>query len=433
MKQEMMLKDFIEQSVCPYQCIKTCESELLHNQSLPLSLAQPWQLEPGKSYYVNAYQTTLFSFYIPKIFDSSKVNYRIASAHTDFPCFRIKPKAEIREQSYLKLNVEAYGGAVLASWIDRPLSIAGKIVLRSDNPFQPDVRIWDYGQPLLTIPGLAIHMNHQINKGVEYNKQTELLPLFGMLSDETNPENFFLSFLAKNLHTTEDQILDFDLYVYNTEEPLFLGASKEFFSSPRLDNQTSVFACLKGILSCREQTPEHVIPFIALYDNEEVGSRSKQGADSMLTTYVLRKIWKGLSLPESGFEEGLFKSFLVSLDVAHAYHPNFPSKSDPCLKPQLSKGVVLKYDSTQRYAYDVTAMGTIKQILSENHIPYQSFVNRSDVPGGSTLGAISSSWLPIPAIDMGVGLLSMHSCRELMGTEDQNALNRFVECYFHAS
>lgn len=434
MNNKMTLKTFIQKAVCPYQCIETCESMLSGAGFLPLSLTTQWKLEQGKSYYVNAYGTSLFSFYIPEISDFSKLNFRIASAHTDFPCFRIKPKAEMREQSYLKLDVEAYGGAVLASWLDRPLSIAGKIVLKSSDPFRPDIRLWDYQKPLLTIPGLAIHMNHQINKGVEYNKQTELLPLFGMLSENTEPEHYFLSFLAKNLNTKIEDILDFDLYVYNAEEPVYLGENREFFSSPRLDNQTSVFACLNGIQFCQDVANEtkvkDFIPVIALYDNEEVGSRSKQGADSMLTNYILKKIWKGLSIPDADFEEGLFRSFLVSLDVAHAYHPNFPSKCDPCLKPQLSKGVILKYDSTQRYAYDVTAMSIIKQILTANQIPYQCFVNRSDVPGGSTLGAISSSWLPVPAVDMGVGLLSMHSCRELMGTADQDALNRFVEGYF---
>lgn len=423
-KAKKLLK-FIKKGSSPFHVVQESIKLLQKRGFQILDVLKPWELEKGKSYYVNLFDSTIFAFTIGEDTQQDQ-SFHLAAAHTDFPCFHIKPSAELTERGYLKLNTEGYGGAILNTWLDRPLSIAGKIALKSQDIYQPAIKLIDIERPVLTIPNLAIHMNREINKGIELNKQTHLLPLFG-INKTQDREAYFLDFLAEELQVDASYILNYDLCIYNTEQGELVGREEEFISSPRLDNLTSVLALLKGITKVKRQDG---INCIALYDNEEIGSRSKQGADSSLTYIVLQKIYNALGFSCAQLQEALLHSILFSVDVAHAYHPNYSNKNDLTNFVELGKGIVIKMDSTQRYASDTEAIAIVQQLCEKRQIPYQKFVNRSDSTGGSTLGSILSSWLPMKTVDLGIPLLAMHSARELMGTKDQSYLEKLINAFF---
>lgn len=351
---------------------------------------------------------------------------RLAAAHTDHPCLYIKSNPEIDSKGYGKLNVEVYGGAILNTWMDRALSVAGKVVIKSDNVFEPEVRIVDMKRPLFTIPNLAIHLNREVNKGVELNRQNDLEPLAFVDGTEVEKE-FFLSLLARELKVSASEILDYELYLYNCDAGDVLGIQEDMISAPRLDNITSVEACLQGLLN---QNREKGINVIALFDNEEIGSRTKQGADSEFLYRLLKKIYRCLGVAEEKAETAIFGGFALSLDVAHGFHPNKPEKSDPTNPNPLGKGVVIKRSSAQNYVTDSEAVATAMMIFENEGIPYQKFASRSDVSQGGTLGSIASKYLPMKMVDMGVPILAMHSARELMAAADQYYLEEFVTAFF---
>lgn len=427
---QLELLNFIKKATSPFHVIQESAAFLEENGFCELSMGKLWSLEKGGRYYTTLYGTTLYAFTIGNAIDlTGEPAFHIAAAHTDYPCLRIKPHPEMSEKNYLKLNIEPYGGLIRNTWLDRPLSIAGKIALKSDSIFNPQMKLVDFHKPLLTVPGLAIHMNREVNKGVEINPQTELLPLLATMEENLNRESFFVDFLAEELNVKASDILDFDLYVYNAEEGCMTGMKEDFISAPRLDNLTSCAACLNGIVNPSKEDRIHVI---ALFDNEEIGSRTKQGADSVNTNVLLEKIYAALGKDSVALYTAVMNSFMLSLDVAHGYHPNYGIKNDPTNVPLLNEGIILKLNSNQRYATDTEAIAAIQQLCEAYKIPYQKFVNRSDVTGGGTLGSLTSSWLPMKTVDMGVGLLSMHSARELMGVKDQDYLNRLVDAFFQA-
>ncbi|MBQ8730097.1 MAG: M18 family aminopeptidase, partial [Lachnospiraceae bacterium] len=321
-------------------------------------------------------------------------------------------------------------------WLDRPLGVAGKVSLKGEDIFKPVTRIIDFARPLVTIPNLAIHLNKDMNKGVELNKQTDMAPIIGILNDTLNKDSFFIDTLTSHLQVAKEDILDFDLYLYPTETGTTLGIDNEFISSPRLDNLTSVYSCLYAItdafcpVDCRREISNR-INLIALSDNEEIGSRSKQGADSMIANIITNKIYKCLGFEDTVMYDSIMDGILVSADVSHAFHPNHENKNDPSMICELTKGIVLKFNSSQKYASDTEALAIAVGLCEAYNIPYQKFANRSDTTGGGTLGSIASKWLPMKTIDLGVPLLAMHSARELMGAEDQKALNRFIHDFFY--
>lgn len=426
-KSAQELINYINVATSPYQVVEEGINKLKDAGFIELNLSKPWKLKPGEGYYVMPYATSLFAFCVGDDFEAGS-GIRIAAAHTDHPGFRIKPRAEIITNSYCKLNTEVYGGPILNTWMDRPLSIAGRVALKSKDPFQPILKTLDIKKPILTIPNMAIHINKDVNKGVELNKQTDTIPLFSMVEDDIKEEKFFLKFLAKELKVEATEILDYDMYIYNQEEGGLLGANEDFISCPRLDNLTSVWALLKAII---EGKRKNGINLIALFDNEEVGSKSKQGADSMLLNILLEKIYDGLNVRrKESLYEAIADSLLISVDVAHGIHPNRPEKYDPTNNTKLNEGVVFKIDSNQKYTFDTQAVAILQQICEAGEIKYQKFVNRSDMPGGGTLGPIISSWLPIKTVDLGVPILAMHSSRELMGTKDQAYLEKLVLEFF---
>lgn len=420
------LFDLLEKSVSPTHAVAACETRLKEAGFEALDYGTDWNLKKGGKYYMNHYTTTLFAFTLPEKWDSSKQPaIRIAAAHTDFPCLRIKPSCDIKTNVYAQVNVEVYGGAILNTWLDRPLGVAGRVAVRGTDVFHPEVKTFQSEKNLLTIPNLAIHMNREVNKGVELNKQTEMLPVAGLLSEEQNTD-YFLDFMAAELKVAKEDILDFELTVYCKEKPEFIGINDEFISAPRLDNQNSCSALVSAII---EETRAEGMNMIALFDHEEIGSRSKQGAASILLHDMIIRILEETDYPASK-DAAIYNSMILSVDVAHGLHPNYGGKMDVTNKPVLGKGFCIKEACSQSYATDCEAISIIQQICDENKIPYQKFVNRSDMPGGGTLGSIASALLPVKTVDVGIPLLAMHSARELMAARDQQALADLAKAFF---
>ena len=420
-------------STCSFTTVKAVKRTLEEEGTCTLSLREPmWNLETGKTYLITQADSSLFAFtigrdFVPEQAAEPEQMLRMAAAHTDHPCLYIKSNPEIDTKGYGKLNVEVYGGAILNTWLDRALSVAGKVVIKSDHVFEPEVRILDMKRPLFTIPNLAIHLNREVNKGIELNRQTDLEPLAFVDGTEVE-KDFFLSLIAKELRVSVSEILDYELYLYNCDAGDVLGIREDMISAPRLDNITSVEACLQGLL--KQQRPKGM-NLIALFDNEEIGSRTKQGADSELLYRILKKIYRSLGVEEETSETAIVNGFALSLDVAHGFHPNKPEKSDPTNANPLGKGVVIKRSSAQNYVTDSEAVATAMMIFENEGIPYQKFASRSDVSQGGTLGSLASKYLPMKMVDMGVPLLAMHSARELMAVADQLALEQFVTAFFN--
>lgn len=423
---EQLLK-FIKNGTSPFHVVETTCDILDNTGFTRLDLSSNWDLVLGKNYYTTIYDTSVFAFTLGHILDDTPV-LRIAAAHTDQPCLRIKPDPQSITKNYIKINTEVYGGAILSTWFDRPLSVAGRITLASDDIFAPTTTLVDFKHAIMTIPSLAIHLSKN-NNLADISKQNHLAPIVGFINDELNKDSYFMTHLAQELGVSIKDILDFDLYIYNYEEGSPIGLDDEFISSPRLDNLTSVTALIEGLTT---GTRADSINMICLYDNEEVGSHTKQGADSSIANIILSKIYSSLGMDSSILFDSITKGFMISADVAHGYHPNYTDKYDSNTYCELNKGVAIKVNSSQRYATDSVAIGSIMQLCDAYNVPFQKFVNHSDIVGGSTLGSLSSSWLPIKTVDLGVPILAMHSAREFMGGEDQKSLNRLMTAFFSA-
>ena len=429
------LAEFIKKAVSPYHTVEESRKILEEKGFARLEAGKEWKLKKGGKYYVIPFKTAIFAFTLPKAKTSRGVH--IAAAHTDFPCLHLKPKAEQESAGYMRLNVEVYGGPILNTWLDRPLSLAGRVLLKSKDIYAPREVLVNFERPVVTIPNLAIHYNREVNKGVELTKQNDMLPVLGVLTDKLNKDGYFVEFLAKEIGAKPADILDFDLIVYNCEAPAFVGMNGEMLSCPRLDNITSCFALVEGIGNKSKKPAskgkttaiEEGVDLIALFDNEEIGSGTKQGADSALLNGILRRIYSAIGQTEIELENDIQKGFLLSVDVAHALHPAKTEKFDRnnCMK--MGEGVTFKLSANQRYSYDAVAVASLQQLCDKNKIKYKKFVNHSDMPGGGTLGPIISSWLPMYTVDIGVPILAMHSARELMGAADQDELEKLIKAF----
>ena len=414
---------FIDGNPTAYHTTAAVRDILLKAGFAELLESRKWALEPGKDYFVCRNGSSIIAFRMGDQLENYSFN--VAAAHTDSPCFRIKENAEIHMgQNYTKLNTEGYGGMICATWMDRPLSVAGRVLVQENGAIVS--RLVALDRDLLMIPSVAIHMNREVNKGVELNRQTDMLPVFALLPEEEKKADYFLTFLAGELSVEKTDILDFELTVYCKENPEFIGLNDDFISSPRLDNLTSCAALISGLMDARRMEG---INLIALFDHEEIGSHTKQGAGSILLHDMLRRILKELGREQTA-EQDLYRSMLLSVDVAHGIHPNQAGQMDLTNKPVLGRGFCIKEASSQSYATDCEAIAIIQQICEKEKIAYQKFVNRSDMPGGSTLGSIASALLPVKTVDIGIPLLAMHSARELMGSADQQALKDLVTAYF---
>lgn len=420
------LIDILGECTCSFTTVKKAVKMLSEAGFTELKLNESWNIVYGGKYYINVYDSGLFAFTVGEDFQLQN-GIRMAAAHTDHPCLYVKPHPEIKKDGYAGVNVEVYGGVILNTWLDRPLSAAGKITYRSNDVFKPNVKIIDLKKSLFTIPNLAIHQNHEINKGIALSKQNDMSPVCAMLKDCLDKDDFFIAFLSEVVNIPKEDILDFEIYIYNNDIPEIIGLNDDFISSPRLDNITSVAACLNGIINGKNDKGINVI---ALFDNEEIGSSTKQGADSSLLSIVLEKIYMYLGYGRGEYLDSVTGGFFISVDVAHGEHPNKLEKSDVTNKNPLNGGVVIKRACQQTYATDATSIAIVEQLCMENDIPYQKFVSNSDITTGSTLGYYVNKFMPMRMADLGVPVLGMHSARETMGSKDQRALEKLLEAFF---
>ena len=408
---------YIKGCTSPYHTVDTSLQLLLDAGFTELSLEEPWNLTSG-NYVVNVFGTTLFAFHIGEDYRHS---LRIASAHTDFPAIRVKPNPITDVKGYTKLNVEMYGGLIQNTWLDRPLGAAGTVVLKGENPYDVDSVLFDTKRPIAIIPNLAIHMNRNVNDGVALNRQKEMLPIIMMKPDgdtTKSEEEVWSQFLADEINCDPSEILSYDITLYPVTEGALVGTDFDFISSPRLDNLTSCFGVLVGIVEAKKNKVDGIRCAI-LFDNEEVGSRTKQGGAGMLLPNLLERVYRSLGLSRDDMDLDVARGFMISSDVAHGLHPNYPEKNDITNFPVLNGGVTLKQACSQSYAGDAKAIAIVKCLCEEAGVAYQIYVNRSDILGGSTVGSISSAMLPMRTMDIGLPLLAMHSAVETMGARDQ--------------
>lgn len=410
---------WLERSVSPYHAVAEAGDFLREKGFQALSPAAEFQIVRGGRYVVEN-GTFLAAFTVGQDADF----FRIAAAHTDWPCLRVKPDPERVCGGCCKLSVEPYGGAILNTWLDRPLSLAGITMVKTDDPMQPEAKLIAWQEPLLTIPNLAIHMNREVNRDVALKPNVDMLPLCASVRDGWEKNDFLLKKLAERLAVEPCDILSFELYVYCAEPARQIGFEKDFLSSPRLDNVTSVHAVLDGLV----RTQARGVNVAVLYDNEEIGSNTRRGADSATLTLLLEKISLALGQSREGFLNACMKGMLLSCDAAHAIHPNHPEFADIACAPVLNGGVALK--RSPRYSSEAETCAVIQGLCRDKGIALQTYMNRADLPGGSTVGSMASALLAMPAADVGVPLLAMHSACELMGTADQEALCRLCRAFF---
>lgn len=420
------LIDYIYASPTAFNAVETSKNLLIKNGFEELQMNKKWQLKVGGKYFITKNSSSLTAFVINS--DSMQDGFRIIGSHSDSPTFRIKPNAEMTvENTYLKLNTEAYGGAILSTWFDRPLSIAGRVVLKSENILCPREEIININRPICIIPNIAIHMNRSVNDGYKFNKQKDTLPLVGLINETLEKDDFLIKEISKELDVKKEDILDFDLYLYEYEKGSIIGPNEEFISSSRLDNLSMAHASLHGLINANGKNG---INIVSIFDNEEVGSSTKQGADSNMLLNLLERICISLGKNREEFFSALYSSFMISADLAHALHPNIYEKHDPTNRPVVGGGPVIKISANQAYTSDAFSAGVYKNICEKCGVKYQQFVNRSDERGGSTIGPISATHLDINSVDIGSPILSMHSVRELGSVEDHyNIYVTFVEFY----
>ena len=428
----MILEDFMNASPVNFFAVETIKKCLTEAGYKEWKAGEPCpEVKSGDKLFSTKNGSAIFAFHMGRK-TLAEGGMRIISAHSDSPCFRVKPNAEIKcEGGLVKLNTELYGGAIMSTWMDRPLSLAGRVVLAGECMTEPEVRLLRINRPILTIPNLAIHFNRQVNDGVALSKQKDMLPVLTTVSGERGEVNgsILKTLVAEELGVKAEDILDFDLYLYDTTPAGRVGLHGELIQSGRLDDLSMVHAGMEALLADVE-TPE-VTKCLAIFDNEETGSQTKQGAGSpFFASLVQRLVARQSETCASHFEDFAMcveRSFMVSADNAHAWHPNYSEKYDPTNHPVMGGGPVIKYNASQKYLSDAVGASVFMQACKKAGAPYQTFVNHSDVAGGSTLGNILSSSFPVKGVDMGNPIWGMHSVRETASMQDhENCIKVFT-------
>jgi aspartyl aminopeptidase len=373
------------------------------------------EVQTGDKFYVTKNDSSVYGFHIGHK-PMADVGFKMICAHCDSPTFRIKPNAEMLcEGGIVKLNTEVYGGPIMSTWFDRPLTIAGRVIVRGADAMNPQTLLLHVKRPLLQISNLAIHFNRQVNDGVKLSKQKDMLPILGIVTSELERGNLLMNVICTELGIKQEDILDFDLYLADATPACTFGVHDEFISSGRLDDLSMCFAGLEAMIATDTTDATKVL---AIFDNEETGSQTKQGAGSPFLSMMLKRIALAQSGSEEAFYQAVERAFMVSADNAHAWHPNYSEKYDPTNHPVLGGGPVIKFNAAQKYASDAVSAAVFAEICKEAEVPCQRFVNHSDVAGGSTLGNILASSIPLRGVDMGNAILAMHSCRETGSTAD---------------
>ncbi|MDO5028515.1 MAG: M18 family aminopeptidase [Bacillota bacterium] len=419
------LIDFIDKSPCSYYSVKNTVDLLEDKGFKEYKLKDSLSLKEGdKGYFVvNGSGILAFNIGSKAIEDHG---FSIVGSHTDSPGFRIKANPIMKKAGLIKLNTEVYGGPIFSTWLDRVLSLAGRVSIKSSKSLEPETKLINIDKDLLIIPNLAIHMNREVNKDFSYNPQNHLLPIMALASNEKVDENYLIKLLASELAINEDQILDYDLYLYDRQKGSLLGANEEFISVGRQDNLSMLYSSLRAFV---EGNPKGVNILLAT-DNEEVGSRSIQGADSPMLGDLLERISLGLGKTREEYLRALAQSFLISSDMAHALHPNFEEVADPTNRPILGAGPVIKYAANKSYTSDAFSAAVFKNLCDLANVKCQDFHNRSDKAGGSTIGPISETHLSIKAVDIGGPMFAMHSIRELGAVSDLLDFYKVVKVFY---
>lgn len=410
------LMNFLDASPVNFLAVKNIAGELEKagfrhvDPRMPLGC-----IKAGDKLYVTKNDSSIYAFHIGTQ-PLAEAGFRMICAHCDSPTFRIKPNAEMLcEGGMVKLNTEVYGGPIMSTWFDRPLTLAGRVIVKGNDMLSPKTLLMHVKRPLLQISNLAIHFNRQVNDGVKLSKQKDVLPLLGMVTDELERGNMLTNVICSELNINKEDILDFDLYLADTTPACTFGVHDELISSGRLDDLSMCFAGLEALLAAPLTDTTKVL---AIFDNEETGSQTKQGAGSPFLASMLKRIALAQGGSEEAYWQAVERAFMISADNAHAWHPNYPEKFDPTNHPVLGGGPVIKFNAAQKYASDAVSAAVFAEICREAGVPCQRFVNHSDVAGGSTLGNILASSIPLRGVDMGNAILAMHSCRETGSVAD---------------
>ena len=405
---------FIDDCPTAFHTVATVTRELEADGYTKLRSDAPWSLTPGGKYYLTCNDSSLIAFRVPTCEPSG---FMITATHSDSPAFKLKPAPQHTAAPYAQLNTERYGGMLLHTWFDRFLSVAGRVLVEEDGRVVS--RLIAPDDFTVLIPSVAVHLDRTANDGKKLNPAVDLLPLYGMADGTT-----FTAQLAKWANAAEENILGHDLYLVCQDSGALWGANKAFVSAPRLDDLACVFGCLQGFLQAEENSAINVL---CVFDNEETGSETKQGAGSTLLRDTLRRIANGL---QCDYDALLARSFMVSADNAHALHPNHPELSDRDNCPVLNGGIVIKYNANQRYTTDAVSAALLRMLCRKADVPVQSFSNRSDMAGGSTLGSIANTHLPVRTVDIGLAQLAMHSAFETMGSADLKSLIKAMTAFY---
>ena len=411
------LLSFLDASPVNFLAVKNIADTLATNGFRRIDPALPLgEVKSGDRFFVTKNDSSIYAFRIGNK-PIADAGFHMICAHCDSPTFRIKPNAEMLvEGGIVKLNTEVYGGPIMSTWFDRPLTLAGRVIVRGEDVMQPETLLLHIKRPLLQISNLAIHFNRQVNDGVALSKQKDVLPLLGQITSQLEAGNLLMNVILEELNSTiadrqfcAKDVLDFDLYLADATPACTFGVHNEFISSGRLDDLSMCYAGLEALIASDTTDTTQVL---ALFDNEETGSQTKQGAGSPFLAYMLKRIALAQSHTEEAYYQAVERAFMISADNAHAWHPNYPEKYDPTNHPMLGGGPVIKFNAAQKYASDAVSAAVFAGLCEKAGVPCQRFVNHSDVSGGSTLGNILASSIPLRGVDMGNAILAMHSCRE---------------------
>ena len=411
------LLSFLDASPVNFLAVKNIADTLAANGFRRIDPALPLgEVKSGDRFFITKNDSSIYAFRIGNK-PIADAGFHMICAHCDSPTFRIKPNAEmLTEGGIVKLNTEVYGGPIMSTWFDRPLTLAGRVIVRGEDVMQPETLLLHIKRPLLQISNLAIHFNRQVNDGVALSKQKDVLPLLGQITSQLETGNLLMNVILEELNSTiadcqfcAKDVLDFDLYLADATPACTFGVHNEFISSGRLDDLSMCYAGLEALIASDTTDTTQVL---ALFDNEETGSQTKQGAGSPFLAYILKRIAMSQSHTEEAYYQAVERAFMISADNAHAWHPNYPEKYDPTNHPMLGGGPVIKFNAAQKYASDAVSAAVFAGLCEKAGIPCQRFVNHSDVAGGSTLGNILASSIPLRGVDMGNAILAMHSCRE---------------------
>ncbi len=414
------LFEFLKKSPTAYQAVDEIAKRLTAAGFQPLSMTEVWKLAPGGHYYVTQNGTAVIAFTVPT---GKPEQVKAAASHSDSPAFKIKANPEMTDRTYVRLNVEKYGGMLVSPWFDRPLSIAGRVIVSEGNRLIS--RLVNIEKDLLMIPSLCIHFDRTANDGHKFDIQKEVLPVAGEAADA----GLLKKAVAENAGVLPDAIISSDLFMINRDQPTAWGLQDEFIASPRIDDLECTYADLMGFLQA-EKTASRTINVYAVFDNEEVGSRTRQGADSSFFRDTLERAAFSLGLSGEEFRAVISRSFVLSADNAHAVHPAHTDKYDPVNQPEMNGGPVIKYNAAQKYTTDAVSAAVFKTICRKADVPFQEFTNNSDIAGGSTLGNLLNATFPAPTVDIGLAQLAMHSPLETAGAKDPDYLTRAVREFY---